>query len=120
MVRHREGARSYLTLPGGGIEPGESPAEAAVRELEEEAGLRAKVVGLLAETACGPNGSVEFIFLLEVESGTETDAALGYDPEEQHLPQSLRLLQGVEWRDLDDLRLDRQVRIVLDALADRI
>jgi len=33
------GTDSYL-LPGGKLEPGESPAEAAVREVEEELGVR--------------------------------------------------------------------------------
>ncbi|MEO8329950.1 MAG: NUDIX domain-containing protein [Candidatus Nanopelagicales bacterium] len=35
------------SLPGGGIDHGEHPAEAVVRELYEETGLRGKVVGLL-------------------------------------------------------------------------
>lgn len=30
-----------MNMPGGGVEPGESPEAAAVRELEEETGLRA-------------------------------------------------------------------------------
>lgn len=33
------------TLPGGGIDRGESPAEAAVREAWEEAGAHAEIVG---------------------------------------------------------------------------
>ncbi|WP_181273447.1 NUDIX hydrolase [Brevibacterium oceani] len=32
--------RSIFELPGGGVEPGEAPAEAACREYEEELGLR--------------------------------------------------------------------------------
>ena len=34
-----------IDLPGGGLDPGETPAEAAVRECGEEAGLRVSIVG---------------------------------------------------------------------------
>ncbi len=35
-------------LPGGGLEPYETPEQAALRELEEETGLTAELTGLLA------------------------------------------------------------------------
>ncbi len=45
LLRRREGR--YLggqwDIPGGTVEPGETPAEAAARECREEAGLRATV-----------------------------------------------------------------------------
>jgi 8-oxo-dGTP diphosphatase len=37
------------TLPGGGIDPGESPEEAACREMEEETGLKVEIVRKIAE-----------------------------------------------------------------------
>jgi ADP-ribose pyrophosphatase YjhB (NUDIX family) len=37
--RVREGSAPYSAVPGGGVEAGESPAEAAVREAKEELGL---------------------------------------------------------------------------------
>ena len=36
-------------LPGGGIEPGEKPEEAAVREMQEETGLQVSIVRKIAE-----------------------------------------------------------------------
>lgn len=44
--RAREPGRGLFALPGGLVEPGESLAEAARRELEEEVGVRARVLGL--------------------------------------------------------------------------
>lgn len=37
---HNEGQGKWWQMPQGGIDPGEEPAEAALRELEEETGMR--------------------------------------------------------------------------------
>jgi 8-oxo-dGTP pyrophosphatase MutT (NUDIX family) len=36
-------------LPGGGIDPGESPEKAACREMEEETGIQVKIIRKIAE-----------------------------------------------------------------------
>ena len=121
MVRHVEPSRSYWTLPGGGVEAGESPAEAAVREVWEETSLRVQSVRLLWEGNYGHGGrtSPEYCYLveLEVDGNGPAAVALGLDPEEAHLPSHHRLLQGVAWVPLSDLRGDAQVARVLMALA---
>jgi len=37
----------YWALPGGAMEPGESVRDAAVREIEEESGIKAELTGLV-------------------------------------------------------------------------
>ncbi len=44
LVKHVEG---WWTLPGGAIDPGETPAEAARRETSEEASVGVELVGLV-------------------------------------------------------------------------
>jgi 8-oxo-dGTP diphosphatase len=42
-----EAAHSGWTMPGGGIDPGEDPADAAIREVFEETGYHVELDGLL-------------------------------------------------------------------------
>ena len=49
-ARANEPMRGVWTLPGGLVEAGEALAEAALRELSEEVGLTAEVVGVLSPT----------------------------------------------------------------------
>src|SRR5262245_12986212 len=47
IERGRPPWRGLWSLPGGGIEAGESASEAALRELKEETGIIAEIEGLL-------------------------------------------------------------------------
>ena len=89
--------RTFYTVPGGGIEKGESPEQAALRELKEECGLDGSIIKPLS-VQYKDEGSVEYSF--EVEVPEDQEPVLGYDPEEsvENPP-----LKEVVWMRLDEI-----------------
>ncbi|HSK23490.1 MAG TPA: NUDIX domain-containing protein [Egicoccus sp.] len=58
LVRHADGTHRW-GLPGGAVEPGEHPADAAVREVEEETGLTVELLAV-AGVFGGPDAEIEY------------------------------------------------------------
>ncbi len=67
--------RHFYTLPGGGMEEGESPEETVLRELKEECGLDGNVIRLL-NVIHRADGSEEYTYQVEVSE--DQVATTGY------------------------------------------
>lgn len=99
MVRQRSGDENgrhlgpeYLTLPGGGVEPSESPTEAVEREVAEEVGLAVTQATFMRRVEHREHvGGATSIFRVEVDEGP---ALVGFDPE---LQCDCPRIVGLEW-----------------------
>lgn len=79
MIRRREREGKLLwAFPGGGIEAGESPEQAAVRETAEEVGLEVKAVRVLGDRVHPQTGRHMTYVACEVITG---DAFVGDEEE---------------------------------------
>jgi 8-oxo-dGTP pyrophosphatase MutT (NUDIX family) len=81
IERHR-GGMHYFIFPGGGIDEGESPEHAAVRETEEELGIKVQIKQKVVEAKF--HNDIQYYFLVEKiggEFGTGTGEEYGeYNP----------------------------------------
>jgi len=81
IERHRA-EKHYFAFPGGGIDAGETPEQAAIREAEEELGIKVEIKQKIAEIFFNEN--IQYYFLakrLSGEFGTGTGDEYGvYNP----------------------------------------
>ncbi|MBF9066673.1 NUDIX domain-containing protein [Streptacidiphilus fuscans] len=97
LVRHQNADRDFHVLPGGRLEPGETAAEAARREMLEETGLRVVIGDLLWVREFLPERhpgdphhttvrqQLQLIFRAALGPGAEQSAPLQPDPTQTDL-----------------------------------
>ena len=99
--RRRQGAPEWAG-PSGNLEPGETPEEAAVREVREEVGLQVEVVRRLGDRVHPTSGRHLVYFACKVVSGDATVV----DRDE---------IAAVEWCDLSTVLQDSHDRAGFEA-----
>jgi 8-oxo-dGTP pyrophosphatase MutT (NUDIX family) len=67
IERHRAGL-DYFVFPGGGVDDGESPEQAAIREAMEELGIEVVIQQKVVEIQL-PSGSRQLYYLVEQTGG---------------------------------------------------
>ena len=113
LVRHSHPGRSpFWCFPGGGVESGETCAEAACREALEETGLVVALAGVVGVQDRAESGTLDVFFLAQPVAG---DLRLGMDPERPQAP----VLTDARWHTLTELRAaDVRPADLTAALAD--
>ena len=98
LVEHFFRGRNFYNLPGGGIEEGETPEEAALRELEEEAGVKGTILRPLTVEYKADKESRIYSFLVAIPD--DAVPVKGIDPE---LSPEEQTIKGVKWLALHEI-----------------
>jgi 8-oxo-dGTP diphosphatase len=67
LIKRQRAGNTYYVIPGGGMEPGETPERTAIRESREELGLHIEIERLLAEISF--HGRKQYYFLAKATGG---------------------------------------------------
>jgi ADP-ribose pyrophosphatase len=102
--QYRYAAEKFLLeIPAGTLKKGEDPQTGAIRELEEEIGVRAGRVEKLAEFYVSPGFLTEKMFLYLATELTETKQSLEIDEilsiERYSVPEALDLIENSKIED---------------------
>jgi ADP-ribose pyrophosphatase len=104
--------RTLIEIPAGKLDPGEDPAGAAARELEEETGWRARTLTHLSSFYTSPGFADEIIHLYFTDELERGDAV----PDEDEFLDVFTLSLEEAWDAIDDGRI-RDAKTIMAVYA---
>jgi 8-oxo-dGTP diphosphatase len=107
LYRNKNG-KEYYVVPGGGVESGETPEQAAMRELKEETGLDVVLGEKIGEFEDDFNH--QFFYIAESWSGSPV---LGGEELERQSPTNTYRLEWVLIEKLSEIDLREEARRIL-------
>ena len=95
LIKAHFGNRDDYELPGGGIEEGETPEEAAIRELLEETGIKGEIIRLASKYYNGFAQEYNYSFLIKRIDGEIT--------QQYNVLSEKDYIRAVEWKKLNEI-----------------
>lgn len=114
-VIKRKDYQEYYTLPGGGLESGETPEEGTIREIKEELGINVRIIKKMYEIKSEKFNQLEMFYLCEYidgKFGTGTGPEFNNDP--KYADSGKYLPEIIEKKDIKNiLLLPEEIKIKL-------
>ena len=106
IERHRAGL-DYFVFPGGGVDEGESPEQAAIREAMEELGIEVAIKQKVAEIQIGRKSRQVYFLVDEISGEFGTGVGEEYTDSDPNDPE-----EGIYvpiWMSIDELLLHEKI-----------
>jgi 8-oxo-dGTP diphosphatase len=106
IERHRAGL-DYFVFPGGGVDEGESPEQAAIREAMEELGIEVVIKQKVAEIHIGRKSRQVYFLVDEISGEFGTGVGEEYTDSDPNDPE-----EGIYvpiWMSIDELLLHEKI-----------
>ena len=108
FIHRFKNGNEYYVVPGGGLESGETPEQAAVREIKEETSLNIVIGKKIGELET--MGGHEYFYIAQSWSGV---LALSGPEAQRQSPDNIYQLEWVPLEKLSEIDLRKEVREIL-------